>query len=237
MTTVKLIAYRRVSTRGQLDRYGLAAQETDLRRYARQAGLRIVRIETDGAKTGTLPADQRPALLACLKAISDGEAVGLLAPSLDRIARELTVQEAVLGQVWSLGGVVHTAESGEVPEDDPDDPMRTAMRQMRGVFAQLDRALIVKRMRNGRRAKSETGGYAGYGSPAFGTRSASGVIVTDAAEAETVALIRELAESGMSIRAITQELNARGALSKRGGSWHPQTVARVLARATAAESS
>src|SRR5215469_8140179 len=161
MTTPKrpaLIAYRRVSTQGQVDRYGLAAQETDVRGYAKREGLRIVRIETDGAKTGTLPADERPALLACLKAIGDGEATGLLIPSLDRLARELTVQEAILGQVWDAGGIVHSVETGLVPEDDPDDPMRTAMRQMRGVFAQLDRALIIKRMRNGRKAKAADGG-------------------------------------------------------------------------------
>ena len=40
--------------------------------------------------------------------------------------------------------------------------MRTAMRQMMGVFAQLDKALAVQRMRNGRLAKAAAGERAGW---------------------------------------------------------------------------
>ncbi len=228
---MKLIAYLRVSTRGQVDRYGLAAQEADVRAYCRKHGHNLDRVEIDGAKTGTLPADERPALLAALKAIRDHEAEGLLVPSLDRLARELTVQEAILGQVWDGGGIVHSAETGVVPEDDPDDPMRTAMRQMRGVFAQLDRALIVKRLRNGRKAKAEQGRYAGYGAPAFGFRSEDAELVPDAAEAEVVARIVAMAAEGASVRTIAAALNAEQIPTKRGSTWQPETVARVLRRA------
>lgn len=229
-----LIAYRRVSTRGQVDRYGLAAQETDLRDYARSAGVRILRTETDGALTGTLPADERPGLLAALRSIKAGEADGLLVPSLDRLARELGVQEAILGQVWDAGGIVHSAETGEVPEDDPDDPMRTAMRQMRGVFAQLDRALIIKRMRNGRKAKAAGGGYA-YGSPAYGQkageRDGKRQLVANPDESPIVARILSREAEGASVRQIAAELNAEGIPAKRGGQWRPETVARVIRRA------
>ena len=39
-------------------------------------------------------------------------------------------------------------------------PMRTAMRQMVGVFGGLDRRLITRRLRDGRRAKAAQGGKA-----------------------------------------------------------------------------
>ena len=81
--------------------------------------------------------------------------------SIDRLARVLTVQEAILGMIWKLDGKLFTVDGGEVTPDDPDDPMRTAMRQMAGVFAQLDRAMVIKRLRNGRQTKAERGGYAG----------------------------------------------------------------------------
>jgi len=56
-------------------------------------------------------------------AITVGEADGLLVPGdLDRLARELLVQEAILGQAWKADGVVHTTTRGEVLADDPDDP-------------------------------------------------------------------------------------------------------------------
>ena len=35
------------------------------------------------------------------------------------------------------------ADQGEILPDDPEDPMRTAMHQMMGAFAQLDRGMTV----------------------------------------------------------------------------------------------
>ncbi|MFC8765846.1 recombinase family protein [Streptomyces sp. NPDC057193] len=97
-----------------------------------------------GGKTGKSTIDEREGLMEAMKWIADGRADGILAPNLDCLARELTVQEAVLAYTWALGGRVFTADHGEHLQDDEDDPMRTAMRQMRGVFHQLDRGLIRK---------------------------------------------------------------------------------------------
>jgi DNA invertase Pin-like site-specific DNA recombinase len=231
---LKLIGYRRVSTTGQVDRYGLPAQLTDLRGYVRSTGHRMPRYETDDAKSGTLPAAKRPALVTVLAAIEVGQVDGMLIPGdLDRLARELTVQEAILSQVWQAGGVVHTTLRGEIEPDDPDDPMRTAMRQVMGVFAQLERAMVAKRMRNGRKEKAAAGGYAGYGSPAFGLRSVEGDLVTDDREDAVKARMRELRDGGLSYHAIAAELNAAGLTSKRGGRWYAPTVSRVLDRVTA----
>jgi DNA invertase Pin-like site-specific DNA recombinase len=229
--TPGLIGYRRVSTVRQLDGYGLPTQEKDLRAYARRNPVRLLGIETDGARSGTLAVGERPGLAVILQAIAGGKADGLLLPgNLDRLARELTVQEAVLAQVWRLGGEVYTTLDGLVPQDDPDDPMRTAMRQMAGVFAQLDRALVIKRLKGGRRTKSEQGGYAGYGSPAFGTHSVDKQLAADPAEQAAISRMVALRAGGASIRAVCATLNAESLPSKRGGRWHPQTVARVLAR-------
>ena len=62
--------------------------------------------------------------------IGDGQADGLIVGEMARLARELYIQEAVLAMVWDMGGAVFCADTGEVMQDDPDDPMRTAMRQM-----------------------------------------------------------------------------------------------------------
>ena len=224
-----LVAYRRVSTAGQVDRYGLAEQDRDMHAYAAREGHRVVRTETDGAKSGTLPAEKRPALLAALRAVRSGQAGGLLLPNLDRLSRKLIVQEAVLAQVWDAGGEVHTADHGLELQDDPDDPIRTAIRQMRGVFAQLERAMIVKRMRNGRAMKASQGGFA-YGSPALGYRAEGKQLVPDSAEQAVLARIRELDGQGASLREIAAALTAEGIPTKRGGTWHPSTVARALGR-------
>ena len=77
---------------------------------------------------------------------------------LDRLARDLMTQEAALGRVWRHDGRVFTVDKGEILADDPADPMRTAFRQMLGVFAQLERGMIRARMDAGRQAKNERAG-------------------------------------------------------------------------------
>jgi len=147
-----------------------------------------------------------------------------------RLARLLHYQEAILGQVWKLGGHLYTVDAGEILPDDPDDPMRTAMRQMVGVFNQLDRAMLVKRMRNGRTAKAGQGGYAGCGSPPYGQRSDGGHLVPDGREQAALGRLRELRDAGLSYRQVADTLNAEGHAPKRGPAWHPETVRRASAR-------
>ena len=229
---LRLIICRRVSTAGQVtDGYGLDAQEADCRRWNKQSpagGHRIVHVVTDEALTGKSTIDERDGLMEAMEWIREDRADGILAPNLDRLARELTVQEAVLSYVWALGGHAFTADHGEHLEDDESDPMRTAMRQMRGVFHQLDRGLIRKRLREGREAKGGLGGYA-YGAPRYGQRAEDNNLVDDDQEARNRRLmLRWRDEEGLGVREIVRRANEEGIPSKRGGRWHPSTVARLL---------
>ncbi|GAA0452511.1 hypothetical protein GCM10010361_15780 [Streptomyces olivaceiscleroticus] len=185
---------------------------------------------SDEAQTGRSTVDEREGLMEAIEWIKEGRADGLLAPNLDRLARELTVQEAVLSYVWALGGRVYTADHGEHLEDDEADPMRTAMRQMRGVFHQLDRGLIRKRLREGRETKAALGGYA-YGAPRYGQEAKDKTLVDHPEEKDVAILIRRWhEEEGLGYRTIARRLNEAGIPTKRGGDaqWHPTTVARML---------
>ena len=132
-----------------------------------------------------------------------------------------------MSYVWAMRGRVFTADDGEQLEDDPRDPMRTAMRQMRGVFHQLDRAMIVKRLGEGREAKGKRGGYA-FGAPRYGQKAVDNELVKNLKEATAKAHAERWKAEGMSIRAICDRLNEEGVPSKRGGKWHPTTVDRML---------
>lgn len=231
---LRLVMVRRVSTTTQAsDGYGLDAQESDCRRYIKKATgpkVRIVHGVVDGderSTSGKSTIDERPGLLEALEWLQDGRADGILAPNMDRLARELTVQEAVMSYVWALGGRVFTADDGEQIEDDPRDPMRTAMRQMRGVFHQLDRAMIVKRLSEGREAKGRRGGYA-FGAPRYGQQAIDSGLVRNEQESATVERMRRWQAEGLSFRVIADRLNEQGVPSKRGGQWHPATVQRLL---------
>lgn len=87
-----------------------------------------------------------------------------------------------------------------------------------------------ERLERGRQAKAATGGYAGYGSPAFGQRSLDGELVEDPTEAEIVDLIRRHHKSGKSLQKIADWLNQKGYTTKRGKQWQRISVKRVLDR-------
>src|SRR5205807_6454348 len=119
-----------VSTVGQAeDGLGLDVQAEAIERFAGAGGHTVVATWSDDGLSGAKEAAEREGLTSALAAVEDG-ADGLVLYKLDRLARALTVQEAVLAQVWRGGGRVFTVDLGEVLPDDPDDPMRTAMRQM-----------------------------------------------------------------------------------------------------------
>ncbi len=92
---------------------------------------------------------------------------------------------------------------------------------------ELDRRLVVARLRRGRRLKAERGGFAG-GGVRYGFTTERKQLVPDQAEREVARRIRRLHQGGVSIRKIAHKLNAEQVPAKRGGARHPTTVARVL---------
>lgn len=89
---------------------------------------------------------------------------------------------------------------------------------------------IRARLERGRRAKAARGGYAGYGSPAFGQRTVNGELVTDTQEQEIIELIRRHHKCGKSLQQVADWLNMNGYKTKRRQQWRRISVKRVLDR-------
>ncbi|WP_055075450.1 recombinase family protein [Pseudanabaena sp. 'Roaring Creek'] len=94
----------------------------------------------------------------------------------------------------------------------------------------LENMSVWERLERGRQAKAASGGYAGYGSPAFGLRSLDGELVEDPEEVQVVELIRRHHKSGKSLQKIADWLNQQGYTTKRGQTWKRISVKRVLDR-------
>lgn len=224
-----LVGYIRVSTATQVEEgQGLEVQLRAIEEWCSRNGHELVAVHRDEGISGAKDTADRPGLASALAAVEDG-ASGLVMYKLDRLARKLGIQEAALAHVWKHGANVYTVDQGEVLRDDPDDPMRNAMRQMIGVFGELERGVIAARLRAGRQLKAERGGYA-YGAPRFGTVAIDKELVQAPEEQATIDRIVELDRAGRSLRHITTTLNLEGRPPKRGEKWHPETVRRVLAR-------
>lgn len=231
---MKLIAYLRTSTANGSNGDSLDAQEDACRRWAKANGHRIVCTKKDEGISGGKDVDSRPGLAAALLAIDVGDAEGLIVHNIDRLARELHVQEAALDRVWRAGGRAFETFDGEIPRDDPDDPQRTFLRQVLGAAAQLERGMITARLRRGRARKRKRGGYSGGATVPYGMRiegeGADALLVPDEEAQKVIAKILQLRAEGLTLNAVAHQLNAEGHRGLQGGRWHQTSVRRVIAR-------
>lgn len=225
-TGLRVVAYLRRSRWD--DGYGLASQETEIIAWAARHEHQIVETFTDNGKSGTLPETRRPGLHDALQAVKEGRADGIVAHSQDRLARALHVQEAVLASVWEYGGRVFTVLDGEILRDDPDDPMRTFIRQVMAAVSELHVRQNVANMRRGKREKARQGGYVGGFSNRYGYRVLDGEYVPFPEEQEVIKRARQLRlKEGKTLQQIADLFNSEGVTTRVGGSWHPNSVRRI----------
>jgi hypothetical protein len=117
--------------------YDSVQQDRDGRRWARTNGFTVAR--------SVRKAESGEPWKEALQLVQDQAVDGVLVATLAHLGPGLVRQEALLQYVWAHGARVFTVSDGEVPEDDVDDPVRTAMRQMRGVMEELIRNLDAQR--------------------------------------------------------------------------------------------
>ncbi len=227
-----LAGYLRVSTDRQAEEgLGLEVQAGAIREWAKARQHRVVAWFRDEGTSGSNGLESREALPLVLDSLRDRQVTGLVVYRLDRLARDLMIQETLLDQIKRLGGQVFSTADSESAylTDDPDDPSRRLIRQVLGAVAEYERAMINLRLRSGRRLKHRQGGFA-YGSPPYGLRTSGGVLIEDPHEQAALARARELRAQGHSLRSIAKRLDSEGLPPKRGGSWHPTTLNRALQR-------
>lgn len=223
---MRLVAYTRLSQANAHEGESHDAQCERIEAWAKNAGHIIVARHRDTV-SGENGAEERPGWLDALEAVEQEEAAGVVVSALDRLARNLTTQEALLTTVWRRGGAVYEAGMGEVPQDNPDDPYRTFVRQVMGAAAQLERSLIVKRMGDGRRRAVKQGRLIGP-APSFGWRKDPDDPGRPVPDPETFPLVEEVVrrrESGETLRAIGAYLQ-----EETGRQWSPSMVNRLCER-------
>lgn len=231
-----VVGYLRVSTIGQAeDGAGLDVQLDAITAEAAAHGWRLLEVFSDEGISGKEDLGVRVELAAALDAVQSGRAGGVVVYRLDRLARDLMLQEQVLAEFWRAGGDVWScskAEAQYVVRDDPGDPSRKLIRQVLGAVAEYERAMITLRMSSGRARKHAAGGYA-FGAPPFGWRAEAGVLVPVPDEQKVIARIVKLRDSKQSpsVRAIAERLNAEGLVTRQGKPWRGEQVRRVLGRA------
>src|SRR6266446_290173 len=147
---IPAFGYLRVSGESQLSGDGFPRQRAAITKWAKERGVRIVRWFEEKAVSGTVESIDRPAFNEMLEALLSNGTKTVLIEKLDRIARDVFIQEGTIKLLKEKGfELVSVAE----PDLCSDDMYRVAMRQMMGVFAELDRKSIVFKLRAARQRK------------------------------------------------------------------------------------
>jgi len=222
--TERAIAYLRVSTQEQTEGFGLTVQREAIEAYCAGHALELADVLADEGISGAKGLEDRPGLTTALALMEEGDAAVLVVYRLDRLARDLLLQETLLARVQQFGGVILSVTE---PDVDSTDPTRVLVRHVLGAIGQYERGLIRARTAAGRAAKRARGGYAG-GRPRFGTTALDGSLVNVEAEQGVIEFARQLRAEGMSYRAIREGLEAAGHCSPNGDRWGLATIGNMV---------
>jgi DNA invertase Pin-like site-specific DNA recombinase len=207
---VQAIGYLRVSTGRQADSgAGIEAQRTAILAEATRRGWAAADVqfieETASGKNA-----KRPGLELAREALASGDAGALVVSKMDRLSRSLldfaSIMQEAQKQGWAL-----------IALDCPVDlttPMGEALAAIIATFAQLERKMIGERTRDALTEKR-----------AAGVKLGRPRTLPDDVRARIVAE----RESGRTLRAIAEALNAENVPTAHGGKgWYPSTIRQVL---------
>ena len=221
----RALGYVRVSTTEQAERgQGLNIQRRGIREYCRAHRIHLLEIIGDEGISGVSGLQGRPGLAEALRRIENHEATVLVLFRLDRLARDLLLQETVVEQLRLGGGSVRSVTE---PDVDGNDPTRILIRQVLGALAQYEKTLLKARMIAGRKLKAERGGYTG-GIPRFGYTAVRHEYVPLKREQEIVARIQVERAAGATFQTIADGLKRGWFANQARGPLHRGGIMRVV---------
>lgn len=235
-------SYLRVSGHAQKIGDGPDRQRDSIAKYAAAHDLTIAHEYPDLGVSGTTDWDHREQFVAMVKAIeADGVRI-VLVERADRLARDLMVNEVLLGKLRDLGVRVIETDSGNELTAGDDDPTRVLIRHVLGAVAQFNKTLYNHQLKAGRDrirhngrsnnpADKKADGDRRFGAPVSKRQAHKPEAVERAnGEALTLARIRELHDGGYGPNSIANLLNAESIPTRKGRPWSRFTVSKILKR-------
>lgn len=220
---------RKSTTKGLEQEYNsLDAQEDKCKNFiALHDDWEYTRTFTDAGISGGTT--ERPALQELINCCKRGDFDIVIVYKIDRMAR---CQRDFLNIIDTLSSKGVEFASATEPFDS-SSYMGRAMRDLLGVFAEMEREMIRARTREKAAASRQRGLYLS-GSPPMGYKRINKKITIIPEQAETIRLIFNLAHQGISSTAIAQQLNQEKRLyiTNRGNIklWSSREIIRLLRR-------
>jgi DNA invertase Pin-like site-specific DNA recombinase len=216
----KAIAYYRTSSAANVgdDKDSLARQRVAVEAFARTAGYEIVESYYDTAVSGADALDARPGFADALKRIASNGVRTIIVETASRFARDLIVAETGFRRLRDAGITLIAADAPNSFLD--DTPTSAFIRQVLAAVQELDRAMIVSKLRGARQRKRATGvkveGRKSYGE----------------AVPMTVERARSLKAEGLTLLQVADQLATEGHQTSAGTPYQFTAVGRMISGRT-----
>lgn len=222
----RAVGYLRVSTGEQaVHGFGLAAQKRHIQEFAKSQGYRVQAFIADSGVSGASQPEDRPNFSKLLELARMGTFDVLLVWKFDRLARNVLYAVTMANRLREEYGIVLKSVTEPI---DTATSMGSMFFAVLASMAEQERRAITERTLVGKIEKANQGGFAGGAVPLGYRRDLVGGITIHPAEAEVVKNIFALNRKGSSLREIVDHLKNGRVPTKRGGAWHPGTVAYIL---------
>ena len=222
----KAVSYLRTSSATNVgtDKDSESRQRDAISRFADASGFDIVNEYYDAAVSGADPIETRPGFRALLDRIESNGVRVVIVEDASRFARELMTQELGILSLIRLGVRVLCSNGDDLT--DTADPMKKAVRQIAGAFAELEKARLVAKLKSGRDKRVAATGRCG------------GRIGIATLSPEVEAMARKLRRAApsfglkpgkrMSLRDIAAKLAEAGHMAASGKPYSPSVIKRLL---------
>jgi DNA invertase Pin-like site-specific DNA recombinase len=217
---MKAIAYYRTSSAANIgeDKDSLTRQNVAVEAYAKRAGYTIVETFYDAAVSGADALDARPGFAEALKRIAANGVRTIIVETASRFARDLIVAETGFRRLRDAG---ITLIASDAPNSFLDDtPTSAFIRQVLAAVQELDRAMIVSKLKGARQRKRATG------VKVEGRKSYSEAVPS------TVERAKALKAEGLTLRQVADRLASEGHQTSAGTPYQFTAVGRMIAGRT-----
>lgn len=211
------LAYYRTSSATNVgdDKDSLTRQRVSVERYASQSGYTIVEEFYDAAVSGADALDARPGFAEVLKRIAANGVRTIIVETASRFARDLIVAETGFRRLCDAGIKLIAADAPNSFLD--DTPTSAFIRQVLAAVQELDRTMTVAKLRGARQRKKAISGKC------EGAKSYAESVPA------TVAHAKALRTSGMTLKAITDQMKAEGFKTATGAPYQMTAIGRMIA--------
>ncbi len=219
------VGYLRVSGKGQIKGHGFTRQKDEIQAYAKKNGYKIIEWYEE-VYTGTQ--EDRPEFMRMVEDVLGNGCRTIIIECMDRFGRRSMVSEQLLALLIRKDIAMISAMTAQnVTEDvqNENDPWKKFIIQIQNSVAELDKRLLVRKLRKAREAKRTKTGRC-EGRKPYGYYPG---------EDKIVKRIKELyrkpkGEKRMGFRTIARKLNEEGIPTRSGVPWSDTQVRSILCR-------